>query len=423
MTLSVPELLSSPESKRSRRAAVTFEGGLDAPFHRWFRLTPSFSPDLVRGWLSKHGVQPGNLVLEPFAGAGTTNIVARELGIDSIGVEINPFLAFVGQTCVDWTPNPASLRDACKQAITIARDSVDSGPLDPEEFAASLNDSLPPIHNVSRWWRDQVLRELVALRNAIGQQDPSLIGHLKLALAQIVYSTANITLGRLQVAFVDRSKQEILVFEPFIQMVEKIASDLEKVDTFPEASATIRNGDSTNLDFLEDGSIDALFTSPPYPNRYSYVWNTRPHLYLLEFFSTAREATTLDMNTIGGTWGSATTVLMKGVVEPRPAVEKAAGSVIQRLHEESTLMGNYVTKYFNSMDLQVAAVRPKLRDGAFVGYVVGNSESKGIMVETHDILGEIFLANGFDRVEQDVLRKRNSGVGLTEVTVSARASN
>ncbi|GAA3200626.1 DNA methyltransferase [Microbacterium terregens] len=423
MTLPGLELLEPTASKRSRRAAVTFEGGLDAPFHRWFRLTPSFSPDLVRGWLSKYGITPGQTVLEPFAGAGTTNIVAKELGIDSIGVEINPFLAFVGQTSVDWTPTAQQLRDASARVVATARESVLRGPHDPEAFAAFLGDSLPPIHNVSRWWRDQVLRELVAVRHAINQQDAALANHLKLALAQIVYSTANITLGRLQVAFVNRSHHEIHVFEPFSQMVEKMAADLGISDDFPTATATIHNADSTILDFVEDGSIDAVFTSPPYPNRYSYVWNTRPHLYLLEFISTSKEAAALDMQTIGGTWGSATSRLMKGVVEPRPIVEKAAGAVIERLHEESTLMGNYVTKYFNSMDIQVGAVRPKLRDGAHVGYVVGNSESKGIMVETHEILGEIFLANGFDQVEQDVLRKRNSGVGLTEVTVSARASN
>ncbi len=365
---------------------------------------------------------PGQTILEPFAGAGTTNIVAKEAGIDSIGVEINPFLAFVGQTCLDWTPTAQRFREAAANVVAAAAESVDGGPRDPAEFAESLGEALPPIHNVSRWWRDQVLRELVAIRHAINRQDGDVANHLKLALAQIVYSTANITLGRLQVAFVDRSSEEIAVFGPFAHMAEKIAADLEISDRFPRAIGTIHNADSTILDFVEDGSIDAVFTSPPYPNRYSYVWNTRPHLYLLEFFSTPKEAATLDLRTIGGTWGAATSALMKGVIEPRPAVESAAGSVIARLHEVSPLMGNYVTKYFNSMDLHISAVRPKLRSGASVGYVVGNSESKGVMVETHDILGEILVANGFSRIDHEVLRKRNSGAGLIEVTVSATAN-
>jgi hypothetical protein len=359
-------------------------------------------------------------VFEPFAGAGTTNIVAKSMGIDSTGIEINPFLAFVGQTAIDWSPDPDAFVEAGRIVVDEARQTVVDGPDDPQEFADHLGIELPPIHNVSRWWRDQVLRELLAVRQAIAGRDTSLVDHLRLALAQIVYSTANITMGRLQVAFVDRTEQRIEVFGPFAASIARIADDLRNADLAAAGHASIVKGDSTEPHFVTDRSMDALFTSPPYPNRYSYVWNTRPHLYLLEFFTTAKEAATLDLSTIGGTWGGATSSLQKGTVRPRTNIEMIAGGLIQRLHAESTLMGNYVTKYFNALDVQVGAVLPKLRPGAPIGYVVGNSESKGIMIETHEILAEIFRAHGLTEISWDVLRKRNSGAGLTEVTVNAR---
>ena len=39
---------------------------------------------------------------------------------------------------------------------------------------------------------------------------------------------------------------------------------------------------------------DRVITSPPYPNRYSYVWNTRPHLYMLQIFTKRSEGGDLD---------------------------------------------------------------------------------------------------------------------------------
>lgn len=84
-------------------------------------------------------------------------------------------------------------------------------------------------------------------------------------------------------------------------------------------------------------------------------------------------------------------------------------------------MGNYVTKFFNDLDAHLQSLRRKVVSGAPIGYVVGNTETNGIMVETHDILASLFAANGFGRIEQDYLRARNSGAGLVEVTVTGVA--
>jgi len=36
------------------------------------------------------GSRPGDMVLDPFVGSGTTCMVATELGRDSIGIDLNP---------------------------------------------------------------------------------------------------------------------------------------------------------------------------------------------------------------------------------------------------------------------------------------------------------------------------------------------
>src|SRR5207244_3369709 len=101
--------------------------------------------------------------------------------------------------------------------------------------------------------------------------------------------------------------------------------------------------DSTSDDVLKvKGKIDRVITSPPYPNRYSYVWNTRPHLYLLGMFTNAKQASDLDQKTIGGTWGTATSSLIKGTIEPAyPVVAKEVGPVAEEIRKTDNLMANY----------------------------------------------------------------------------------
>ena len=56
-----------------------------------------------------------------------------------------------------------------------------------------------------------------------------------------------------------------------------------------------------------------MITSPPYPNRFSYARETRPHLFFFDFIDDAAAVGRLETEAIGGTWGKATSVLAEGV--------------------------------------------------------------------------------------------------------------
>ncbi|MFN5891331.1 MAG: site-specific DNA-methyltransferase, partial [Dolichospermum sp.] len=105
-------------------------------------------------------------------------------------------------------------------------------------------------------------------------------------------------------------------------------------------------GDSTNnLQNTINRSIDFVITSPPYPNRYSYVHQTRPQLHFLELLEDIREATEIDLQAIGGTWGRATSILQKDLIIV-PDEIKPYFSYYDELKNQNILMCNYATKYF-----------------------------------------------------------------------------
>jgi hypothetical protein len=405
-------------------AASTFKAGLSADIHRWFRLTPSFGPDLVREMLGRLHAAPGDYVLDPFSGAGTTSIECSLEGFDSLGFEINPLLHFVGSVSTKWKLERQTL-ETDLQRIQDAFYSLK--PLVHFENLDSHGLEVPPIHNPTRWWRPDVLVDILIIKKSIMQCDDEAVRNFfRLCLAGVlVPDLTNITLGRLQLHFIDRSQDQIDALGTFVKHAKGMISDLAVADALPNVGrANILLQDSTDVSKLKLArAVDCIITSPPYPNRYSYVWNTRPHLYMLDMIKTGKDATNIDRRTIGGTWGTATSELMKGVVEPiNSRVAEIFGPVVSEIRGRDNLMANYATHYFNRLAKHILAIEAIVSPSVRVAYVVGNSWLKDVYVETDVILGKIFEALNLGYTVNDIhrFRRRNSGKDLFESIVYAK---
>ena len=76
--------------------------------HRLHPYKGKFIPQLVAYFLDAHTdsfkqetyFQPGDLVLDPFCGSGTTLVQANELGMHAIGIDVSAFNAFIGNAKV-----------------------------------------------------------------------------------------------------------------------------------------------------------------------------------------------------------------------------------------------------------------------------------------------------------------------------------
>jgi hypothetical protein len=400
----------------------TFKAGLAAQVHRWFRLTPSFGPDLVREMLVQLRCAKSEVVLDPFSGASTTLIESAFEGQDSYGFEINPFLYWVGKTSINWDIDTTALKDDLNHIIEVFKSEaskIDFSNLEENDL------KIPNIHNPLRWWRKDVLTHLLILKRAIhncskcqAHRDLFLLG----LAGVLVPDLTNVTLGRLQLHFIERDNEEIDVITTFKNHIGIMIADLIALSNFNDAgNAKIFNTNSITLEGVSlEKPISCVITSPPYPNRYSYVWNTRPHLYMLDFFSTSKEAADLDKETIGGTWGSATSMLGKGVIEGAfPFFEDSISPVVSQIRQEDNLMANYVMKYFNLLAEQISAMEKLPQIDLRCAYVIGNSRVKGVYIESDVLLGKIFSSLGYKLTSIERIRKRNSGKDLHESIVYA----
>jgi len=71
------------------RKLVSFQANRHVPFYGWFKYKEGFSSRLVEYFLGVLGGNTGTL-LDPFAGAGSALFAARDMGWNTIGIEVLP---------------------------------------------------------------------------------------------------------------------------------------------------------------------------------------------------------------------------------------------------------------------------------------------------------------------------------------------
>ena len=93
--------VTAPAGRETDRGAFrdpAFMANREAPVHRWVPWIAGFSRQFVQDALAGHlpGPEP-RVVLDPFAGVGTTLIEADLAGHSAIGFEINPYAIFAAR--------------------------------------------------------------------------------------------------------------------------------------------------------------------------------------------------------------------------------------------------------------------------------------------------------------------------------------
>jgi DNA methylase len=77
---------------------LTPRPGRGTPVHRWFVFPHSYAPGLVEWLVHRLDVGPGDVLLDPFCGAGTTLVEAQRLGLRPIGMDLLPLAVLASRT-------------------------------------------------------------------------------------------------------------------------------------------------------------------------------------------------------------------------------------------------------------------------------------------------------------------------------------
>ena len=405
-----------------QRADLTYKQNVQHGRHGWLRLTPAYSVRLVDQVLAEFGDGARN-VFEPFSGTGTTPLCAAYRGLQAVATDINPFLIWLGRVkSAQYTAaHQTELRAAAKKIALRLR------------HGTARAAEPPALRNIERWWHPAELSFVTGLRGEVERVAEGPVRDLlKVAFCRTMIALSNAAFNHQSMSFRDPEVIKplaVAIEQTSLRFVDQFLSDvrtvLDAVTDNPQGSVRIEKVDARGLAGLDigAGSFDLVITSPPYPNRMSYIRELRPYMYWLGFLGDAKEAGELDWEAIGGTWGIATSRLLTwkpgGAFIPDyllPIVAK-----IRKGHPKNgELMAQYVHKYFEDMFHHFQAVAKILRSGGSAHYIIGNSSFYGQIVPAERLYCDQLLKAGFKRAEPRAIRKRNSKKELVEFHVIAQ---
>lgn len=408
--------MEAPETPARQRAHLTFKANLALGRHNWLRLTPAYSRHLVEQLVASLGSR--DRVLDPFCGTGTTALTCAEHGIRADTVDINPFLVWLANAkFAAYTPAERAEAERFQARLKLP--------------AGKNGFWHPPLADIEKWWTEDELAPLSALYAAIKGADVSESARNLLfsAFCRVAIETASVSFGHQSMSFRPRHGDNGIVKPCAREQVSglfrrRLAEVLEAAATELNGSlAKAHLGDSRNLHATLRAKYSCVITSPPYPNRMSYIRELRPYMYWLGYLRDGRQAGELDWQAIGGTWGCATSNLMKWQpTETNRIPLEGFDQTIAGIRKRSEILSRYVHKYFEDCVLHFRSLARVLREGAAVHYIVGNSKFYDEMVHTEEIYAALMRASGFADVRIENIRKRNSKRELFEFVVSGRFS-
>ena len=406
------------DMKLGQRADYTFKYNAQLGRHGWLRLTPAYSVKLVEEMMDD--VPKDAFILDPFSGTGTSGLVAAERGLSAHCLDINPFLVWLGN---------AKCRNYSQVELEKLKTESDKALADCKEIA-NRDNWMPQIHNITRWWCKHTLKALAALRKALvtrfGEPKADRVANLAwIAFCRLVIETSSAAFNHVSMSFHDKATTyEVDQIESLYQKI--LNAIVESAGGELTGSASVHDEDSRQPVSIDGVQYSHVVTSPPYPNRISYIRELRPYMYWTKFLASARAAGELDWKAIGGTWGVATSRLhdwkSNGVDLPE-SLNSVVCQILETEQKNALLMANYVWKYFHDMHMHLQNLRKSLKKGAALAYIVGNSSFYGVQVHTEKVLENSLKNLGFSNIGSAVIRKRNSKKELFEYCVYATWKN
>jgi hypothetical protein len=364
-------------------------------------------------------------VLDPFCGTGTTALACAERGIPCDTTDINPFLIWLAQT---------KTRPYSEEDLEVLRSSS-SRVLAAIRNVTACVSWLPSLYQIDKWWDQAALAALGRAMHEINilaaTVSPRTLDLLKIAFCRVAIEQANVSFGHQSMSF--RTPEKASLLNAALSREESIAATWEKsVASIATAAASpisaipralLCDARALSVD-LEPERYSCVITSPPYPNRMSYIRELRPYLYWLGYLTNQRDAGELDWQAIGGTWGCATSNVAKWQPPSDVHIPYAHfDSILARVAKHSELLSRYIHKYFYDMVHHCKELFRVVRPGGIVNYIVGNSKFYEVVLPVEAIYASMFEATGFNDVQVNSIRKRTSKKELFEFVVSATRPN
>jgi len=410
--LFIEDVTASLAHARFNGRSGAFGDNMSLPIHRWYRYSAGFSADWVRWLVHERCKDLGTFsVLDPFSGVGTTLLACEAEGIQSWGFETHPFVHRIATAKLRGIHvDLLQLRAMLEQFVN----HVSASP--PIELNA-----IPTL--LSRCYKPESLSLLLTMRDLFlagfdkKTSESELLWLIITAILRVCSGA-----GTAQWQYVLPNKSKSGVQEPLVAFQVKASEILQDVEYAQRNGWSARSSvlltDARAPQDCAQVQVDAVVTSPPYPNNYDYADATRLEMtfwgeingwgdlqdtvrkYLIRSCSQHAAADRLVLDD----------VLAEAVLDPIRRDLSTACRTLAEVRETKGGRKNYHTMaaaYFRDLGLVFKSLRSLCRPGGFVCFVIGDSAPYGVYLSVDSWLGELALAAGFKSYSFEKIRDRN----------------
>lgn len=397
-----------------------------APVHRWTPWIAGFSGQFVEDAFRQYLPAKGSrrrVILDPFAGVGTTLVQAMLHNYCTIGFEINPYAALATQTKLKAVS--LDLKKVDSLIRTIERADPNSNGAPPYEYRPAAFRSRIPFF--SKRIEPQVLRLLKKIDRI---SDDDIADLARVAFGSVMVKFSNYTyepsLGSRPgagKALIDDADVPAMITSKLKEIRADVAwLKQQGISNERPIRHEVHCADFLNFNSLvADSSVDLIVTSPPYMNNYHYVRNTRPQLHWLSMLPDASTLKELEFANFGKYWQTVRGAKPIQLEFSHAELEETL-AMLRKTRLTSGVYGgpgwaNYVTSYFNDCDRLVRIIKRVLRKDGRAVIVIGNSIIQGIQIPTDEVLGDLADRRGLAYENRILLRTKRVGSSITTSSV------
>ena len=382
----------------------TFQTNKFQKIHSWYPYLAGFSSELVEEKINEFKLTTKHKIFDPFAGVGTTLLVAKEHNIESAGMEINPFVVFVANTKL--------FQNYSKKEIETDAQILKERILSFIPPNLKLN-KVPDL--LTRAFSPNIFHKLIFLKNEIDLINNKKVKNLfLLTLVSILKEVSNCSNFSPYLEFKNEKLVDIDVFSIYMNKLSIISNDI--ISFKNTTKSIVHEGSAKDLSKINE-KFDFILTSPPYLNNWDYSWITKIELYFLDYAKSDKELTNLLRNKL---MKSSTYVLQNvdkiGKLEiPDSKTKNKILEIILKIENERKLKKSNskkydlaVREYFNDTYIIFKELSKILNKKAHCLWVIGDSALYGVHVPTDVICAEIAELTGFKLIDIEILRKRRA---------------
>jgi len=392
-----------------------------------------FHPKMARALLNYVYPADSGLVLDNFAGSGTLQLEATFLGLDSLGVEINPLSVLMSNVkCYSLNFETSKLKDCVREYLkkldeeiycfrqeTSGRPLLFKGQVDYNRIQERAKQLCAKLKNTLRDKEKTVPQVLIAKDLLKNIKDYQIRDFLLLALSGTVSDVARRTSEQFLDAFRKRLNDLYLRIFLFQRLNENLKINLGRSKTHV--------ADARNMKEIASASIDGIVTSPPYAVALDYIKNDYPQLVILEL----ADIESLEKAMMGSPRVDySRRELMEQIKSENLAnFSKTGSEVVNYLISKGRRQAGLRSfKFFVDMIEALREIQRVLKENCRCAIVIGNNHfkvgGKYVEVPNDKVLLEIAENLGFeiDRVIGRKLQKSSEGIIREEVVLVLRKS-